>query len=238
MLILQWSSFTAKIKQVGTVEVVSSSSSRSHNNAATAIASDDPPLELLTRWSRLDMNGWNWFWGLLFSIVSLSQGSPWTSRQPWAGVRYLVKPAGGRHLPCRKSCQVVLKSFCETRIQWKYHFLNAGHFPDSAMPCGFFSLWLWGLYWRQSTRWAKAIPGHFSLLRTFSVSMQKHDYNNLTFPVLHWRVWCPPLPPPPPPAHGLRAPTLTITQVFHLLVLKKSQFDLAPSLFSSHVWPI
>ena len=89
------------------------------------------------------------------------------------------------------------------------------------MPCGFFLLWLWGLYWRQSTRWAKAIPGHFSLFRTFSVSMQKHDYNNLTFPVLHWRVWCPPLPSPPPPTHCLRAPTLTITQVFRLLVLKK-----------------
>ena len=73
------------------------------------------------------------------------------------------------------------------------------------------------------------------LFSLFSL-MQKHDYNNLTFPVLHWRVWCPPLPPPPPPAHGLRAPTLTITQVFHLLVFKKRyQFDLAPSLFSSHV---
>merc|ERR1719458_1336739 len=35
--------------EVGTAEVVSIGSSRSHNNAATAIASDDPPLELLTR---------------------------------------------------------------------------------------------------------------------------------------------------------------------------------------------
>ena len=118
--------------------------SRSHG-AAAALPSDDPPLELLTRWGCQLLPNWS---NQCFPWIS-SQRSARASRQSWSRVRYLVKLAGWRHLPSWKPCQVPnnvsLVSFCHCSF-----FL-----PGSAKLSGFFSLWLWGLYWRLSTRWGR-----------------------------------------------------------------------------------